>query len=213
MQIQAIIENNKKLWASSEYRSMVFGGLIFFGISTLINHGASLYANYAAGSYVPDLLLDHLPVVDVDGLLNYGAVIFAIFIIGCMFYRPKSIPFVLKSLAFFIVIRAAFITLTHLGPDPSQAPIDADKLLSRLILGNDFFFSGHTGLPFLLALIYWQDKLARYVSLFFTVLFANLVIFGHLHYSIDVAAAFFIAHSIFHLAKKLFNREYAIFSV
>jgi membrane-associated phospholipid phosphatase len=35
-------------------------------------------------------------------------------------------------------------------------------------------------------------------------------IFGHLHYSIDVFSAFFIAYGVFEIAKKIFKKEYLL---
>jgi hypothetical protein len=39
---------------------------------------------------------------------------------------------------------------------------------------------------------------------------AITVLFGHLHYSIDVFAAYFIAHGVFVLSRRLFKEEYAL---
>jgi len=146
--------------------------------------------------------------MDVDGILNYGVMTFSLFIIYFLFTEPKKIPFFLKSLALFVVIRSAFITLTHLGPVSAQSYVDPNDLLSRLILGNDYFFSGHTGMPYFIALIFWKDKIVRYVSIFASLLFGTSVILGHLHYSIDVFAAFFMTYSIFQIAIKVFPGDY-----
>jgi membrane-associated phospholipid phosphatase len=55
---------------------------------------------------------------------------------------------------------------------------------------------------------YW-----RYFFLGFSVLMAITVLLGHLHYSIDVFAAFFIAHGVFVVAKKIFKQEHALMHV
>jgi len=89
--------------------------------------------------------------------------------------------------------------------------MDPDDLLIRLNVGSDMFFSGHTGMPFLLALMFWEDKLARYISLTASCIFGAAVLFGHLHYSIDVFAAFFITYTIFQIAQKFFPEDYRLF--
>jgi hypothetical protein len=205
-----ILSKYKYHWGQKEFRLSLLFGVALFVLSLFISHQASNYADARASNSVTDILLDNLPTFDVDGILNYGVMAFGIFIICFLFTEPKKSPFALKSLALFVVIRSAFITLTHLGPVPIQTPVDPNDLLSRLILGKDYFFSGHTGMPFLIALIFWKNKIIRYISLFASLLFGTIVILGHLHYSIDVFAAFFITYSIFYIAVKAFPRDYSL---
>jgi membrane-associated phospholipid phosphatase len=86
-------------------------------------------------------------------------------------------------------------------------------MFSGIFTGNDLFFSGHTGLPFLLALMFWKhDPTSRTIFLGFSILFATVVLMGHIHYSIDVLSAFFITYGIFHICKFLFKKEWELFS-
>lgn len=117
----------------------------------------------------------------------------------------------LKSVALFIVIRSIFVIMTHLGPFSDQIAINPNDWIGALTSRNDLFFSGHTGLPFLFALAFWESKHLRLFFLFSSVVAAVSVILGHLHYSIDVFAAFFITYGIFHIAQKLFAKDYHIF--
>lgn len=199
---------HKYHWNQKKFRSSTVLGILFFSVSLAISHLASTYADIRASNFVTDILLDNLPIFDIDEILNYGVIAFSLFVISFLLIEPKKIPFALKSLALFVVIRSIFITLTHLGPLPGQTSINPNDLLSWLILGSDYFFSGHTGMPFLIALIFWNDKIVRYVSLFASLLFGASVILGHLHYSIDVFAAFFITYSIFRIAIKAFTQDY-----
>jgi membrane-associated phospholipid phosphatase len=148
----------------------------------------------------------------VDGIIIYGAVLLIIFGILVMFFNPKTIPFTIKALALFIVIRSMFVSLTHLGPFSPQVVIDPTKMINLLGIGTtaDLFFSGHTGIPFLLALIYWNDVRLRLIFLATSATFAVSVLLGHLHYSIDVFAAFFITYTIFHIAQKLFAKDWQL---
>jgi membrane-associated phospholipid phosphatase len=131
--------------------------------------------------------------------------------------RPNYLPFAFKSVAVFILIRSVFISLTHIGPFPTHVIISSTffnrEAFNGIFTGNDLFFSGHTGLPFLLALMIWNvDKKFRYVFLGFSVLFAVVVLLGHLHYSIDVLSAFFITYSIFQICKAWFKKDWEMFT-
>ena len=179
-------------------------GLFFLIVSIITNHFASAYADIWASNSVTDIILDNVPVLDVDGLLGVGALFFGLFLLGTCLVFPKSIPFVLKSVALFILIRSMFIVLTHLGPSPDKVVLDDGVLLARLLSGNDLFFSGHTGLPFLIALLFWDIMSVRVAFLSMSIVFAIGVLVGHLHYSIDVFSAFFITYSIFRIAQRIF---------
>ncbi len=209
--MKKIASKYKYYWKRHGFRYAVFSGIVFLAASLTINHFAGLYANLKAGNYVNDILLDNLPVMDVDGLLNYGVELFFLFLMYCVIVEPKRAPFALKSIALFYLVRSISITLTHLGPYPTVTPIDPSNLLATLISGNDFFFSAHTGIPFLIALIFWDEKLIRYISIMASIVFGSAVILGHLHYSIDVFAAFFITYTIFHISMKIFSKEYKLF--
>jgi hypothetical protein len=187
----------------------ILTGLFFFMLSLFISDAATNFATQRAGMNVPDLIISNIPVFNVDFIVNElaGSYAITIFII-IFFFNPKTTPFVLKSTALFILIRSAFIMLTHLGPFPAHSFIDQTSMFSPLNIGSDFFFSGHTGLPFLIALIFWKNKFMRYFSLGASILFGVSVLLGHLHYSIDVFAAFFITYSIFVLSQKLFKLDY-----
>jgi hypothetical protein len=178
--------------------------------SFFINFYAGTYATESASNSVTDVILSNIPTYDLDGIFVYGALIFYISFGVLEICNPKWIPFTLKSLALFIVIRSLFISLTHIGPFPTQAIVDS-TLLNKVTFGGDLFFSGHTGIPFLLALIYWDNKLLRYVFITASIFFGITVLLAHLHYSIDVLSAFFITYTIYHIAEKLFKKDRQIF--
>ncbi|MEK7134975.1 MAG: phosphatase PAP2-related protein, partial [Patescibacteria group bacterium] len=100
---------------------------------------------------------------------------------------------------------------THLGPILQQAPLTSNVMFRNLMFGADYFFSGHTGLPFLLALSYWSNKYLRNIFLTISFIFGASALLGHYHYSIDVFAAFFISYGILHIARWLFAKDYKLF--
>lgn len=207
--MKKIFAKQKLHWTNKALVVPTISGLILFVVSLFVSNAATNFATERAGSNVPDLIISNIPVFNVDFIVNEVAMGYALFVfIVVLFFQPKTMPFVLKSAALFIFIRSAFIMLTHLGPFPTHSYIDQASFFSPLNIGSDFFFSGHTGLPFLIALIFWKNKLMGYVSLSASILFGISVLLGHLHYSIDVFAAFFITYTIFVIAQKFFVKDF-----
>ncbi len=200
-------------YAEPRYLLSVFLSLGAFLLSLVISSYAIVFATDRASNPVTDLILSNTPAFDVDGIYVYGAICLIVFIAIIILAYPKRIPFTLYSLALFFVIRAAFVTMTHLGPFTPQTGIDFGATVQRMFFGDDYFFSGHTGSPFLMALVYWREKYLRYIFLAWSVFFGVVVLLGHLHYSIDVFAAFFITFAIYHIALYLFPRSHARFSM
>lgn len=215
-------EPHRELWrryrhyaSQQEFRVSVLLSIVTFTASLITAFYAIAYATERASNPVTDIVLSNVPVFDVDGLFVYGAAFLVTFGILLVAVHPKRIPFALHTIALFYFTRAAFISLTHLGPFPISAvsSFDFGTLMGRFFFGfgGDLFFSGHTGLAFLMALIFWQNKNLRYLFLAASVYFGTIVLLGHLHYSIDVASAFFITYGIFHIARWLFPKDYALF--
>lgn len=175
------------------------------------------YIDSFTGYIVPDLILDNIPYVDMSFIFFQMSFLFllSLIIVGLMY--PKSAPFTLAASALFFLIRSAFLIFTHLSA-PSTATYDyiqyehhVREVLFSLRSGNDLFFSGHVGFPFLLALIFWNIRWLRVCFLASTAIAVVVVLVGHLHYSIDVLSAFFISFGIFEICKRLFKNEYELF--
>ncbi len=185
--------------------------IIFLIFSFFINFYAGSYATKSASNSVTDIVLSNIRVYDVDAIFVYGPIIFWVFIAIFLLVEPRRIPFTLKSIALFTIIRAIFISLTHIGPFPTALIIDPNKIMEKFAFGGDLFFSGHTGLPFLMALVFWNIKPLRLIFLFLSVMFGVVVLLGHIHYSIDVLSAFFITYTIFHICNYLFKKDRVLF--
>lgn len=207
-----MLSRHRYYLAQKRYRNSSFVGFILLSVSLAVNRYASFYATAQASNPVTDLLLDNIPVMKVEWIVNDATVVFGLCMIGLMLWQPRRIPFILKSVALFIFIRSGFITFTHLAPFPERVYLDPNDIFQSITYGGDYFFSGHTGMSFLLALIYWREKSVRYFCLTASALLSTGVILGHLHYSIDVFAAFFIAYGIFVMAQRFFPYAYNVFS-
>ena len=191
--------------------------LVLLGGAYVAEHFANLYeleySQRPTSVYVGDLLLDNLPVVDLNFIIIELAFLSIVFGTAFVFSRPRYILFSLKAVALFIVIRALFVSLTHVGIYPGSLDPGAgflNGIYTYLNLQKGFFFSGHTGLPFLIALIFWENRRARITLVLLSSVFAVAVLLAHIHYSIDVLAAPFMAYGIFAIARHLFPRDYEL---
>lgn len=207
-----IIAKHKFHWTQKSFLASMILGILLLAGSLVVNYVAGNYANKVASNGVTDIILDNVTVMDVDGIYIYGTILFGLFAAIIFIWEPKQMPFAIKSAALFYFVRAIFISLTHIGPVLQQLPPVSGVLYRNLVFGSDYFFSGHTGLPFLAALIYWDNKYLRYLFIATSLIFGATALLGHYHYSIDVFAAFFISYGIFHTAIKIFSKDYKIFA-
>lgn len=182
----------------------------FLCVSLVVNFYSGIYATRNASNPVTDIVLSNTKAFDLDGVFIYGTLFLWILVTCICLLLPHKVPFVLKSIALFVIVRSLFVSLTHIGPFPTQIIIDS-KIISKFSFGGDLFFSGHVGLPFLLALIFWDNVRLRFIFLATSIFFAVVVLFAHLHYSIDVVSAFFITYTIYHIAELAFPKDQKIF--
>lgn len=209
--LRRISREYKEAWSTP-------GFVVSLVISTIVLSGA-LYVNFwaidkateKAGVSVEDLILSNVPVYEVDGLFVNGTFVVLAFAVLIVLSQPRSIPFVLHGLTLFILVRSGFTLLTHLGPPEAHYASDFGETITSAFFGSDQFFSGHTGMPFLGALAYWHIRWIRNAFLAATMYFVVIVLLGHIHYSIDVASAFFITFGVYQIAIRLFSHEYAFF--
>ena len=206
------IEKHKHFWAQKPFVLSTLVGILFLAISVVVLYFANTYTTLHASNYVTDFILDKIPVINVGFLFSEGALIFFSLVIIINLIEPRHIPFFLKSTALFMLIRSFFLILTHVGPPLNMLQINPTDLLFKLSSGDDLFFSSHTGYPLLMALIFWDEKWLRYFFIFAMIAGAVVVLLGHLHYSIDVFAAIFIAYGVFHLAKEIFPKDFLFFN-
>jgi len=211
--LQSILNRYKFLKSHKAFLLQLFLAVVLFSISLSFNYYANNYTAGLTGKPVNDIILDHLPTWKVDDIFYEGGLIFAGFVAALCLYKPHRIPFLLKSLAVFYVVRSFFLVLTHLAPPLHAIALPTSNFVERLVSGSgdDLFFSGHTGFPFLMMLLFWDEKILRYIFLATTLLFGTAALLGHLHYSIDVFSALFITYGIFQISKWLFKKDYEFF--
>lgn len=189
---------NKKIkeWAKElkKHRYHILISLVFLAITLIINYFAGIYVNKMGLVIASDLILDHIPTVDLTFLYIFGYAIFiAVFFIYTIVFEIKRFDFVISQFSFLVLLRSFFISLTHLKAPAEAIAVNLPHIFNLLVFTNDLFFSGHTAIPFLGYLLFRKKKIGIFF-LIATIVFASTVLLMHVHYSIDVFAAFFITY-------------------
>ena len=208
--MEGTIQLYRTLFGNRAFVRSVCEGTVFFAASTIAIFAAVSYATVHASNYVTDFVLSRVGPYNLRFLFVYGTFIAFVITMALLAWRPNRLPFALKAMALFLLVRAVFVALTHVAPSPID-PQKAVPFFNSIFYGSDLFFSGHTGMPFLAALAFWHIPQLRMFYLALTVFFASVVLLGHYHYSIDVLAALFITHGVFQVSCWLFGRDYALF--
>jgi len=208
--IEPTLAGYRNLFVSRRYLRSLAQGAAFLAASLIAMMAAISFATNKSSNFVTDLVLSNFGPYNMRFAFVYGTfVVFAI-TAAVLAWRPNRLPFAFKAMALFLVVRAVFVSLTHTAPSPidPQAPA---PFLNDLFYGDDQFFSGHTGMPFLCALCFWHMPQWRYFFLGATAFFGSVVLLGHYHYSIDVLGALFITYCVFQIACWMFREDLAVF--
>jgi hypothetical protein len=202
--------NYKGFWTREHVRSLV-NALILLALATIFQYYASAYVDRTPGNPAVDLFLSILPIVNLNFLIVEGALAAIALSVILILAKPQYLLFALKAGAIFIATRAMFIAVTHIGIYPGQINPDTgffDRIYTGLGLEAGFFFSGHTGLPLLMALILWNKKFWRYAYIVLSIIFGIAVLFAHIHYTMDVLAAPYMTYGIFKMSQYFFPEDY-----
>jgi len=199
-----------------ERRHSLYLGILLFILSAIVQITLGHYSSMRSLSapYARDVFLDNLPVVDLTPVIVAGNILLWIFGFFLLIKNPRYLSFGIKAIALLDICRAFFISLTHLGPYPHAFSPGPDNfgygIYKIFTFQGNYFFSGHTALPFMFALIFWDNDLLRRFFVFLTAFFGAAVLFAHVHYSIDVFAAPFIVYGVYAITTKVFAHDYAL---
>lgn len=204
---KTLFQNRTFVWSVVTGVLLIIAGGVFTSL-------AQKFTNVAPGSAVGDILLDAIPAFPYPDLIVYfviwGSMLVAFSILIIALFNPKYLPASLKTVGLLYIIRAAFISMTHLKVPPEKATVAAQNSFVDLIYNsNDLFFSGHVALPLVAAFIFWQVKSIRIYLLIAAVVMAVGVLWSKSHYSIDVFAAPFMAYGIVVISRWLFKKDFA----
>lgn len=181
----------------------------------------ALWAEQRPAPSLPDMLIEHVPYVGWVDRVNYLAWLGLYIPLAAIFLlsAPRLWCRYMMTGALVSVARGTCIMLTGLGPpDGHHASVPMlDRSYTQTLmelfspvgifsrgsvgvyLTKDMFFSGHTATTLLIALYLWRMPRLRWLGLVAHVFVVSTVVFGHLHYAIDIIGAYGITFALYAL--------------
>jgi hypothetical protein len=163
------------------------------------------YIEQREGAYLHDLVLQAIPATDVS--LPTFLIIWSLsglVIVRCI-QNPAFALVMLASFTLLCISRMVSITMVPL--DPPDGLIRLNDPLTSLIYGGkdkfmtkDLFFSGHTSNMFIMFLCL-EKRNDKIFAILATLSVGILVLVQHVHYTIDVLAAFIFTYAVYRIGK------------
>ena len=194
-------------WQLKRFRYKTIIALLLVAIILIMLPTFFAFIEKRDGMVLQDYVLDAIPAMDVS--IPTFTIIWSVVLL--VFYRIYQNPrlFLLVAYGFILmcVLRMLTISLLPLNPPPGlivlKDPIaNIAYGINGIFITKDLFYSGHTGNMFLFFLCL-QHKWDKIIALTASFLVGILVMVQHIHYSIDVIAAFLFTFFIYLGAKKL----------
>ena len=197
----------QKAWNDRSFRiKTITGGLLL--ISFIIGFPFFFAViEKRQGIQLDDPLLNLLPPTDVSVLTFIIIWSMTIFLWIRCFQTPAIFLVTLCSLVMLCFSRVLSISFVPLDPPAGLIPL-RDPISSlfyggpQVFITKDLFYSGHTATQFLIFLCLHQKK-DKLLALASTCIVAVLVLVQHVHYTIDVLAAFVFTYVMYLLGKKI----------
>jgi hypothetical protein len=176
-------------------------GLSLMGLSALVNRLANDYINTfpPANESLPDIIHALFQPMDFNLFVTAGEQVVMILIFTyLLFWDTENFPFSFILLGSFFLVRSGFLFCTIL-PAPFPRIDDTEIFKVGLVTfgTRDLFPSGHAGSLLVLGFLIQKDRWVR-VTVFILAFLASLaVLLMHVHYTIDVFGALFIAYAVY----------------
>jgi membrane-associated phospholipid phosphatase len=194
-------------WQHKSFRNKTFVALILVAIILLLLPTFFAFIEKREGVVLQDFVLERLPAIDVS--IPTFIIIWSVVLL--VFYRIYQNPsiFLVVAYGFILMCLARVLTISLLPLNPPPDLIELKDPIANIAYGGkgifitkDLFYSGHTGNMFLFFLCL-QHKWDKIIALAASFMVGILVMVQHIHYSVDVIAAFIFTYFIYLGAKKL----------
>ncbi len=135
-------------------------------------------------------------------ILTYGSLLF---FVGLSLKKPRAIFLVLCAYSLILLTRSLSVYFITLCPNEDAITLN-DPILNNFFYPNgyspyDLMYSGHVATIFLLALC--CEKKFRLIFILVSILVGTMLTLQHVHYSIDILAAYPLTFVCFYGSKKI----------
>ena len=124
------------------------------------------------------------------------------------FNKPHKLLIAFQAYGLMLIFRTIAMYLTPFEA-PERILLLNDPFVQFFakgdILTKDLFFSGHTGTLFLVFLLA-ENKTLKTIFLILTILVGSAVLLQHVHYSVDVFVAPFVAYGSYKIIDKIHSK-------
>ncbi len=194
------IKSNKKY--------LVLSLLLFTLAAILYGLSGNYVTEHSCSGSSQDLILNSIGPYNLSLIfIWFFLLVLTTFILYPLVYKPHEFHYFLNMFSLFIIVRSGFILFTRMCAPIGIIHITFPGFIQLLTFSNDFFFSGHTGLPFLGFLLFRKNKPLAYFMLYSSIILGITALVMHEHYSIDVLSAYFITYGIYAIGNYLFKKK------
>jgi membrane-associated phospholipid phosphatase len=189
-------------WQNKSFRILLIGGI--GGLLAMVPFitGFFEYLEQRDGYQLNDFVLTSFNAYNVS--VPTFLIIWSM--IGFTLFRSIQYPetLLLVVWSYFLMLVGRTLTLLLVPLDPPAGLIELKDPLSTLYYGSkfmtkDLFFSGHTATLFIMGLS-MKHTTDRWILIISSVLIGILVLVQHVHYTIDVIAAFIFGYLFYRIA-------------
>jgi len=199
----------KNAWAIKHFRNKTIKGSILLSIVLVSFPRFFALIELRKGIVLQDYFLEQIPSADLSipiFIIIWGT---ALLLLNRLIKDPAIFLQFLISFLILCITRIISIWLVQLDPPIGLIPLN-DPVTSifyggkNVFIQKDLFYSGHTATQFLMFLTL-KKRHEKIITGITTLLIAILVLIQHVHYTIDVLAAFPLTLLVYFVGKKIAN--------
>ena len=194
-------------WQLQSFRNKTFVALALVAIILFLLPSFFAFIEKREGMVLQDFVLERLPATDVS-IPTFFIIWSVVLLVFYRIYQNPSI-FLVVAYGFILMCIARVLTISLLPLNPPPGLITLKDPIANIAYGGkgifitkDLFYSGHTGNMFLFFLCL-QAKWDKIIALAASFMVGILVLIQHIHYSVDVIAAFIFTYFLYLGAKKV----------